>query len=499
MKKEIILIGGGGHCKPCIDVIEQEGNYQIAGIVDVQKKLHQKVLGHEIIATYEDLPQLANRYKDFLIVLDQVDSADKREGIFYKIKGLGGNLPVIISPLAYASPHAEIKEGTIVMHYALVNAGAVIGKNCIINTRALIEHDAIIGDHCHIATGAVINAGVKICSKGFFDSNAMAYKYSEVGNHYTTTGARERVGGRLGKKTIKTLKIGYFGDGPWAQKALIRINNDSSFKIAFVCARFDDPDKMLKQLAEENDIPFYSHANINSDEFKGMILAYNCDIFVSMSFDQIFRAPIINLPPMKTINCHAGALPFYRGRNILNWALINDEKEFGITVHYIDEGIDTGDIILQRLYKIGDNDEYATLLETAYAKCPEILYDALKLLQGYKIKPYGQTTIHPVGFYCTQRKEGDEIINWNQTSREIFNFVRALSKPGPMARSSIGKNEIKIDKVSMVEDAPVYKGINGSVIGIEKDGFLVKTSDNFIKIVKWECEGRIKIGDRFSL
>ena len=73
-----------------------------------------------------------------------------------------------------------------------------------------------------------------------------------------------------------------------------------------------------------------------------------------MSFNQIFRKDIINLTPIGIINCHAGKLPFYRGRNILNWVLINDEKEFGITVHFVDEGIDTGDIILQKTFPITD-------------------------------------------------------------------------------------------------------------------------------------------------
>ena len=216
-----------------------------------------------------------------------------------------------------------------------------------------------------------------------------------------------------------------------------------------------------------------------------------------MSFNQIFKAPIINFPPMKTINCHAGALPFYRGRNILNWALINDEKSFGVTVHYMDEGIDTGDIILQRHCEINDNDNYATLLDKAYKKCAEILYDALKMLQHYEIEPIKQATIHPVGFYCGQRKKGDEIIDWNQTSREIFNCIRAICKPGPMARSFIADNEIKINKANIIKNAPVHKGIAGSVIGIERDGFLVKTSDSFIKITEWECGRTIKIGDRF--
>ena len=216
-----------------------------------------------------------------------------------------------------------------------------------------------------------------------------------------------------------------------------------------------------------------------------------------MSFNQIFRTPLINIPPMKTINCHAGALPFYRGRNVLNWALINDERSFGITVHYIDEGIDTGDIILQRQYEITDSDNYATLLDKAYKGCAETLCDAIKMLQRFEIEPIKQASIHPVGFYCTQRKEGDEIIDWNQTSREIFNFIRAICKPGPMARSFINGKEIKINRAVLVRKAPEYKCVNGSVIGVQDNGFLVKTSDNFIKIVEWEYDGRIKIGDRF--
>ena len=151
MKEKIILIGGGGHCKSCIDVIEQEGKYRIAGIVDVSEKLHQKVLGYEIIATDDDLPRLVNEYENFLITLGQIKSPEKRIRIFQTLKDLGAKLPVIISPLAYVSKHAEIGDGTIIMHHSLINAGAKIGSNCIINSKALIEHDAIIEDHCHIA------------------------------------------------------------------------------------------------------------------------------------------------------------------------------------------------------------------------------------------------------------------------------------------------------------------------------------------------------------
>lgn len=177
MKQEIILVGGGGHCKSCIDVIEQAGTFQIAGIVDMPEKLHKKILGYEIVATDNNLSRLINKYENFLITLGQIKSPEKRIRLFETLKGLGVKLPVIVSPLAYVSRHAEIEEGTIVMHYALVNAGAKIGKNCIINTRALIEHDAIIADHCHIATDAVINGGVKVGSGTFFGSNAVSKEY----------------------------------------------------------------------------------------------------------------------------------------------------------------------------------------------------------------------------------------------------------------------------------------------------------------------------------
>jgi len=183
MKEKIILIGGGGHCKSCIDVIEQHEKYRIAGIVDLPEKLHQKIFDYEIIATDDDLSLLANEYKNFLITLGQIKSPEKRIRIFQALKESGVKLPIIISPLAYVSKHAKIGDGTIIMHHSLINAGAKIGSNCIINNKALVEHDAIIGDHCHIATGAIINGGVKVGAGTFFGSNAVCKEYIEIGEN----------------------------------------------------------------------------------------------------------------------------------------------------------------------------------------------------------------------------------------------------------------------------------------------------------------------------
>jgi methionyl-tRNA formyltransferase len=217
-----------------------------------------------------------------------------------------------------------------------------------------------------------------------------------------------------------------------------------------------------------------------------------------MSFNQIFQKNLINLPLLKTINCHAGKLPFYRGRNIINWAIINDEKEFGITVHYIDEGIDTGDIIIQSCYPITDNDNYETLLNCAFRECAENLYTAIKAIQGNNVNSIVQKDIHPFGFYCSERKHGDERIDWSQNSREIFNFVRAICRPGPEARTFLDQNEIKINMVKYIPEAPHYKGIVGAVVGVEPDSFFVKTNDSYLKVTEWSGLIKPRIGDRFK-
>jgi len=295
------------------------------------------------------------------------------------------------------------------------------------------------------------------------------------------------------------LNIGYFADGPWSHLAFEKLYNDEDIVISFICVRSDTIDETLKNYCRKYNIQYLKHENINSTGFINQITLFKCDLFVSMSFNQIFKTEIINLPKLKTINCHAGKLPFYRGRNILNWALINDEKEFGITVHYIDEGIDTGDIILQRTYPITDNDTYATLLDVSYIECANILYDAIVMFKREEVKGISQKDIHPVGFYCSQRKIGDEVINWNQTSRKIFNFTRSICQPGPMSRAYLNGQEMKINKVEYIQDAPVYDCIIGAILQKDEKGFLVKTSDSFIKVTEFEYDETFRVGDRFEL
>lgn len=172
-KKDIILIGGGGHCRSCIDVIESCQVFNIAGIVEQPGNNKTKsILGYPVLGDDNDLETLKKRVDYALITVGQMGSSNTRQKIFIHLKKFGFLLPVIISSLAHVSQHASVGEGTIVMHQAIINAGARIGSNCIINTKSLVDHDVKIGDHTHISTAAVLNGGGVIGSGSFVGSNA---------------------------------------------------------------------------------------------------------------------------------------------------------------------------------------------------------------------------------------------------------------------------------------------------------------------------------------
>ncbi|MCK9455428.1 MAG: acetyltransferase [Sulfurimonas sp.] len=181
MKKEkIVLIGGGGHCKSLIDIIELQDRYEIIGIVDKKERLAQRVLGYEIIGCDDDLQAIFKECKNALIAIGHTKSNEIRVKYFEKLKAIGYALPSIISPLAYASKHSTLGEGSVVMHHALINADAKVGKNCIVNSKALIEHDAVVEDNCHISTGAIINGGVHVKANTFVGSNATSKEYIQI-------------------------------------------------------------------------------------------------------------------------------------------------------------------------------------------------------------------------------------------------------------------------------------------------------------------------------
>ena len=168
MSKPLILLGGGGHCKSVIDVAECAG-YTILGILDRPEEVGKRVLGYDVIGVDADMVKYADT-AEFVVTVGQIKSPALRIKLHQMVMNAGCKLATIISPLAHVSRYATIGDGTVVMHQAVVNADAKVGKGCIINTFANIEHDAVIGDYCHISTGVMVNGGAKIADGTFIGS-----------------------------------------------------------------------------------------------------------------------------------------------------------------------------------------------------------------------------------------------------------------------------------------------------------------------------------------
>ena len=181
--KELILIGGGGHCHACIDVIELENKYKIVGILDVEGKIGSSVLGYPVIGTDKLIGSFVEKNSFFLITLGKIDDSDLRKRLFNKVRESTGSFATIVSPRAYISHSATIKVGSIIMHDALVNANSIIAENCIINSKALVEHDCLIEPHCHISTSSVVNGAVSVGENSFIASNAVVIQGCVIPNN----------------------------------------------------------------------------------------------------------------------------------------------------------------------------------------------------------------------------------------------------------------------------------------------------------------------------
>lgn len=181
--KPLLLIGGGGHCRSCIEVIESSHQYVVAGVVDHDAQLGGTVLSYPRLGIDDDLPQLLKKFPAALITLGQIKSAESRIRLFEHLKTLGAELPCVISSHAHVSRHALVAPGSVVMHGVIVNASASVGENCIINSQALIEHDSVVEAHCHISTGAKLNGDVHVESGCFIGSGAIVREGVRIGAH----------------------------------------------------------------------------------------------------------------------------------------------------------------------------------------------------------------------------------------------------------------------------------------------------------------------------
>ena len=181
--KRLALIGGGGHCKSCIEVINSTSRFNIIGIFDKQEKKSENYLGVPYLGDDSKISDTLSANDMALITVGQIHTSTIRKKLYELTKSMKIQMPVVIASSSIVSHHSKILEGSIIMHGAIVNAAAKIGSNVIINSMALIEHDVQIGDHSHISTGARINGNVHIAEGCFIGSGAIIHHGIQIGSN----------------------------------------------------------------------------------------------------------------------------------------------------------------------------------------------------------------------------------------------------------------------------------------------------------------------------
>ena len=142
-------------------------------MIGLPEQVGSRFLGYPVVGCDADLPALRAECPSALLAIGQLSDPAPRQRLAAELEKIGFQIPVLLSPYAVVSRHAQLGPGTILGHGVIVNAAAVVGAHCILNSRALIEHDVQIGDHCHISTGVLVNGGVRVGSGSFIGSGAM--------------------------------------------------------------------------------------------------------------------------------------------------------------------------------------------------------------------------------------------------------------------------------------------------------------------------------------
>jgi sugar O-acyltransferase (sialic acid O-acetyltransferase NeuD family) len=182
--EDIILLGGGGHCKSVIDTINSLGKYNIVGILDIKDKKGSKIYNIEVIGTDDELiNHYNNGVKNAFISLGSIGDTRVRRKLNDNIKNVGMTLPNIIDPTAILPENIEIGEGNFIGKGVILNSDVKIGVNCIINSGSIIEHDCIVDDYVHIAPGSTLSGSVNIGSDSHIGTNSAIIQNIVIGEN----------------------------------------------------------------------------------------------------------------------------------------------------------------------------------------------------------------------------------------------------------------------------------------------------------------------------
>lgn len=242
----------------------------------------------------------------------------------------------------------------------------------------------------------------------------------------------------------------------------------------------------VKETAQRLGLAVLQPERVRDQSFLADFSRLSPDICVVAAFGQIIPAAIINSCPC--LNIHPSLLPKYRGAAPINWALIRGEEKTGVTIMQMDEGVDSGPIILQRETAIGEEETFGELHDRLASMGAELLLEALRDWQTGKIRPQGQD--HALATLAPRLRKEDCLINWGTSGRQIVALVRGLS-PAPCAHTFLKGRMLKVYRAKFlparVEEDP------GTVSAASPQGLIVAATDGYVDIKEVQLEGKRRL------
>lgn len=235
----------------------------------------------------------------------------------------------------------------------------------------------------------------------------------------------------------------------------------------------------LAEAASALALPVHAPRRVNDPDSLAMLSALKPELTVLAGYGQIVGEGFLELAPRGCINLHGGRLPQYRGSSPMNWALINGEAEFGISIIEVDRGVDSGDVLAERTFQIGTEDTIADLQRRADAAFPEMLRDVVGRIGDGTVERRKQNESHAV--YYPLRFPEDGLVLWDQlTAVEIHNRIRALTEPYPGAFTYLDGRRVKL--LSSRLAAQNVHGVPGRIYRATGRGLLVAARDRCLWI-----------------
>ena len=295
------------------------------------------------------------------------------------------------------------------------------------------------------------------------------------------------------------MKIVFMGTPDIAVPCLQKII-DEKYEILGVVTQPDKPKgrgkklgmSPVKELAIENNIPVYQPVKARDKEFIDKIKSLNPDVIVVVAFGQILPKEILEIPKLGCINVHVSLLPKYRGAAPINWVIINGEEKTGVTTMYMDEGLDTGDMILKTEVNLDENITAGELHDKMMNIGAETLKETLRLIEEGNAPREVQN--HEEFSYAPIMNKSLGNIDFSKSAREIHNLVRGVN-PWPSAYTTYNDVIMKVWKTKVLDEKST-KDV-GTIIDVSKDGIKVSTIDNVLLIeeIQMPNKKRMLVGE----